>query len=108
MISQYIENPTEALKLQKVVGMRITPHLHTSAELIYVEDGSAQLIMGSLEYTIQSGDFAYIMPSTLHTVIPNSYQTSIFTVNCKTDLIENVMKKFVKYGIKQLVKLKKN
>lgn len=94
MISQYIENPTEALKLQKVVGMRITPHLHTSAELIYVEDGSAQLIMGSLEYTIQSGDFAYIMPSTLHTVIPNSYQTSIFTVNCKTDLIENVMKKY--------------
>lgn len=94
MINQYIENPTEALKMQKAVGMRIAPHLHTSAELIYVEEGSARLCFGSLEYTIQSGDFAYIMPSNLHSIIPDSYQTTVFTVNCKTDLIDNIIKKY--------------
>ena len=94
MINQYIENPAEALKMQKVIGMRIAPHLHTSAELIYVEDGSARLCFGSLEYTIQAGDFAYIMPSNLHCVIPDSYQTTLFTINCKTDLIDNIMKKY--------------
>ena len=94
MINQYIENPTESLKMQKVVGMRIAPHLHTSAELIYVEEGSARLCFGSLEYTIQSGDFAYIMPSNLHCIIPDSYQTTVFTINCKTDLIDNVTKKY--------------
>ena len=94
MINQYIENPTEALKMQKAIGTRIAPHLHTSAELIYVEDGSATLAIGSLEYNIQRGDFAYVMPSNLHSVIPDTYQTSIFTVNCKTDLIENIMKKY--------------
>ena len=94
MISQYIENPSEALKMQKAIGIRIPPHLHTSAELIYIEDGSAKLGIGSLEYTMQSGDFAYIMPSNLHAVVPDSYQTSIFVINCKTDLIDNVMKKY--------------
>ena len=94
MINQYIENPTEALKMQKAIGIRIAPHLHTSAEMIYVEEGSATLVVGSLEYTIQRGDFAYIMPSNLHSIIPDTYQTSIFVVNCKTDLIENMLKKF--------------
>ncbi|MBR2459667.1 MAG: AraC family transcriptional regulator [Clostridia bacterium] len=94
MINQYIENPSEALKIQKAIGIRIPPHLHTSAELIYVEDGSATLTLGSLEYTVQKGDFAYIMPSTLHSVIPDTYQTSVFVINAKTDLIEFSTKKY--------------
>lgn len=94
VLNQYIENPTEALKMQKAIGIRIAPHLHTSAELIYIEEGSATLTVGSLEYLIQKGDFAYIMPSTLHSVSPDTYQTSIFVINCKTDLIDSVLKKF--------------
>ncbi len=94
MINQYVENPSEALKLQKAIGIRIPPHLHTSAELVYIEEGSALLSIGSLEYTVQRGDFVYIMPSNLHTVIPDTYQTSIFVINCKCDLIESVIKRY--------------
>lgn len=94
MINQYIENPSEALKLQRAVGIRIPPHLHTSAELIYVEEGSAILTLGSLEYQLQSGDFVYIMPSNLHSIAPDTARTSIFVINCKCDLIENVIKKY--------------
>lgn len=94
MINQYVENPPEALKLQKAIGIRIPPHLHTSAELVYIEEGSALLSIGSLEYTVQHGDFVYIMPSNLHTIIPDTYQTSIFVINCKCDLIESVIKRY--------------
>lgn len=94
MINQYIENPSEALKLQKAIGIRIPPHLHTSAELIYVEEGSALFTLGSLEYNLQRGDFVYIMPSNLHSVVPDTYQTSLFVINCKCDLVEGIIKKY--------------
>ena len=89
----YCENPTEPLRIQKVENFRIAPHLHTSAELIYVEKGEALLTLGSLEFNLYSGDFALIMPSTLHSVTPVSEDLTLYVINTKCDLISDIIKR---------------
>ena len=89
----YCENPTEPLRIQKVENFRITPHLHTSAELIYVEKGDATLTLGSLEFNLYAGDFALIMPSTLHSVTPVSEDLTLYVINTKCDLISDIIKR---------------
>ena len=89
----YCENPTEPLRIQKVENFRIAPHLHTSAELIYVENGEATLTLGSLEFNLRSGDFALIMPSTLHSVSPVSEDVTLYVTNAKCDLIPDIIKR---------------
>ena len=92
-MSAYCENPVEALRLQKTEGLRIQPHLHTSAELIYIEKGEAALTTGTLEYKLLTGDFAFIMPSMLHSLIPSDDRAVIYIINCKTELIQDVIKR---------------
>ena len=89
----YCENPTEPLRIQKVENFRIAPHLHTSAELIYVEKGEATLTIGSLDFSLYSGDFALIMPSTLHSVTPVSEDLTLYVINAKCDLIPDIIKR---------------
>ena len=92
-MSAYCENPVEALRLQKTEGLRIQPHLHTSAELIYIEKGEAALTTGTLEYKLSTGDFAFIMPSMLHSIVPSDDDAVIYIINCKTELIQDVIKR---------------
>lgn len=92
-MSAYCENPVEALRLQKTEGLRIQPHLHTSAELIYIEKGEAALNTGTLEYKLMTGDFAFIMPSMLHSITPSDDDAVIYIINCKTELIQDVIKR---------------
>lgn len=89
----YCENPTEQLRIQKVENFRIAPHLHTSAELIYIENGEATLTLGSLEFNLRSGDFALIMPSVLHSISPVSDDVVLYVINAKCDLISDIIKR---------------
>lgn len=93
-MSQYCENPSEPLRLQKAEDLRIAPHLHTSAELLYIERGSAVMTIGALEYSLYAGDFALIMPSMLHCITPGSESTSVYVINCKGDVIPDIMKRY--------------
>ncbi len=93
-MSPYCENPSEPLRLQKAEDLRIAPHLHTSAELLYIERGSAVLTIGALEYFLSNGDFALIMPSMLHCITPKSENTSVYVINCKGDVIPDIMKRY--------------
>ncbi len=93
-MNSYCENPIEALKLQKVEGMRIKPHLHTSAELIYIEGGEAALTTGTLEYKLSKGDFAFIMPSMLHCIVPADDDTVVYVINVKNELISDIIKRY--------------
>lgn len=89
----YCENPTEPLRIQKVENFRIAPHLHTSAELIYIENGEALLTLGSLEFSLHTGDFALVMPSVLHSVTPVSEYLTLYVINSKCDLISDIIKR---------------
>ncbi len=93
-MSPYCENPSEPLRLQKAEDYRIAPHLHTSAELLYIEKGSASLTIGALEYSLVIGDFALIMPSMLHCITPTSENTSVYVINCKGDVIPDIIKRY--------------
>ena len=93
-MSSYCENPIEALRLQKVSDMRIQPHLHTSAELLYIESGEAALTTGTLEYKLQKGDFVFIMPSMLHCIAPTSDSTTVYVINIKVELISDIIKRY--------------
>lgn len=92
-MNPFCENPTEPLRIQKAEDIRIAPHLHTSAELIYVENGEALLTLGSLEFNLHSGDFALVMPSTLHSVTPVSDKLTLYVINVKCDLISDIIKR---------------
>ncbi len=92
-MNSFCENPVEALKLQKVKGERIQPHLHTSSEILYMESGSASLTMGTLEYSISKGDFVFIMPGFLHCVTPSENDTSVYVINIKNEIIPEVIKR---------------
>ena len=96
-MSLYCENPSEPLRLQKAENYRIAPHLHTSAELLYIERGSAALTLGALEYSLSRGDFALVMPSTLHCITPTSENTSVYVINCKGDVIPDILKRYAGY-----------
>ncbi len=93
-MNSYCENPIEALRLQKVVGMRIQPHLHTSAELLYIESGEASLTTGTLEYKLLRGDFVLIMPSMLHCITPETEDTAVYVINMKVELISDIIKRY--------------
>ncbi len=90
----YCENPSEPLRIQKAVGIRISPHLHTASEIIFVENGGIKLTLGSLEYTLSEKDFAFIMPSILHSITPVSDNTSVFTIDCKDEVIPDINRRF--------------
>ncbi len=92
-MNTFCENPVESLKLQKVKGKRINPHLHTSSEILYMENGSASLTMGTLEYNISKGDFVFIMPGFLHCVTPAGDDSSIYVINIKNEIIPDVIKR---------------
>lgn len=93
-MNSYCENPIEALRLQKVEGMRIQPHLHTSAELLFIEKGEAALTTGTLEYKLTKGDFVFIMPSMLHCIVPDSDDTVVYVINIKCELISDIIKRY--------------
>lgn len=93
-MNSYCENPVEALRLQKVEGMRIQPHLHTSAELLYIENGEAALTTGTLEYKLTKGDFVFIIPSMLHCIVPSSDDTVVYVINIKCELISDIIKRY--------------
>ncbi len=93
-MSSYCENPIEALRIQKVSDMRIQPHLHTSAELLYIESGEAALTTGTLEYKLQKGDFVFIMPSMLHCIAPAAENTTVYVINIKVELISEIIKRY--------------
>ena len=90
----YCENPSEPLRIQKTLDLRITPHLHTASEVIFVEKGEIKLTLGSLEYTLTERDFAFIMPSTLHSITPMSDNTSVFTIDCKDEVIPDILRRY--------------
>ncbi len=92
-MSHFCENPNEPLRIQKVENFRIPPHLHTSAELLYIENGEATLTLGSLEFNLHSGDFVLIMPSTLHSVTPVSGDLTLYVINTKCELISDIIKR---------------
>ncbi|MBR2474469.1 MAG: helix-turn-helix transcriptional regulator [Clostridia bacterium] len=93
-MNSFCENPIEALRLQKVEGMRIQPHLHTSAELLFIEKGEAALTTGTLEYKLTKGDFVFIMPSMLHCIIPDGENTVVYVINIKCELITDIIKRY--------------
>ncbi len=93
-MNSYCENPIEALRLQKVTDMRIQPHLHTSAELLYIESGEAALTTGTLEYKLQKGDFVFVMPSMLHCITPTVEDTTVYVINIKVELISDIIKRY--------------
>ena len=93
-MNSFCENPIEALRLQKVEGMRIQPHLHTSAELLFIEKGEAALTTGTLEYKLTKGDFVFIMPSMLHCIVPDSDDTVVYVINIKCELISDIIKRY--------------
>ena len=93
-MNSFCENPIEPLRLQKVEGMRIQPHLHTSAELIYIEKGEAALTTGTLEYKLTKGDFVFIMPSMLHCIAPIDETTTVYVINIKNELIADIIKRY--------------
>ena len=93
-MNSYCENPIEALRLQKVTGMRIQPHLHTSAELLFIEKGEAALTTGTLEYKLAKGDFVFIMPSMLHCIVPADDFTTVYVINVKNELISDIIKRY--------------
>lgn len=93
-MNSFCENPIEALKLQKVEGMRIQPHLHTSAELLFIEKGDASLTTGTLEYNLTKGDFVFIMPSMLHCIVPKDETTVVYVINIKCELIDDIIKRY--------------
>lgn len=93
-MNSYCENPIEALRLQKVTGMRIQPHLHTSAELLFMEKGEAALTTGTLEYKLSKGDFVFIMPSMLHCIVPFDDSTTVYVINVKNELISEIIKRY--------------
>ncbi len=93
MNTPYCENPNEPLRIQKVDGYRIQPHLHISAEIIYVERGEAALSIGSLDYSLSSGDYAFILPNSLHSITPATSETAIYVINCKQEVIPDVIRR---------------
>ena len=93
-MNSFCENPIEPLKLQKVEGMRIQPHLHTSAELLYIEKGEAALTTGTLEYKLSKGDFVFIMPSMLHCIVPSDEEATVYVINIKNELISDIIKRY--------------
>ncbi len=93
MSISYCENPAEPLRVQKVEDYRIAPHLHISAEIIFVENGVATLTIGSLDYSIKAGDYAFILPNTLHSVIPAEDGTSVYIINCKQEVIPDIIRR---------------
>ncbi len=93
MNTPYCENPNEPLRIQKVVDYRISPHLHISAEVIFVERGEATLSIGSLEYSLSSGDYAFVLPNSLHSVTPSVSDTAIYVINCKQEIIPDVIRR---------------
>ena len=93
-MNSYCENPIEALKLQKVEDMCIRPHLHTSAELLYIESGEAALTTGTLEYKLFRGDFVFIMPSMLHCITPVTDGTTVYVIDMKVELIADIVKRY--------------
>ena len=93
-MNSFIENPIEALKLQKVEGMRIQPHLHTAAELLYIEKGEAALTTGTIEYKLLKGDFVFIMPSMLHCITPADEDTVVYVIDIKNELISDIIKRY--------------
>lgn len=92
-MNPFCENPTEPLKIQKTENLRIAPHLHTSAELVYIADGEALLTLGSLDFSLHSGDFALVMPSTLHSVTPTLEKLTLYVINAKCELISDIIKR---------------
>ncbi len=90
----YCENPSEPLRIQKTIGLRIAPHLHIASEIIFVEKGEIKLTLGSLDYTLTERDFAFIMPSTLHSITPSSDDTSVFTIDCKDEVIPDILRRY--------------
>ena len=90
----YCENPAEPLKIQKTEDLVISPHIHTATEIVYVENGEITLTLGSLEYTLGTGDFALIMPSTLHSVSPTAKNTCVYITDCKEEIIPDIIRRF--------------
>ncbi len=93
MSNSYCENPTEPLRVQKTEDYRISPHLHISAEIIFVEKGTATLTIGSLDYSITAGDYAFVLPNTLHSVTPAEEGTSVYIINCKQEVIPDIIRR---------------
>ncbi len=93
MSNSYCENPTEPLRVQKIEDYRIAPHLHISAEIIFVEKGFATLTIGSLDYSLTAGDYAFVLPNTLHSVTPADEGTSVYIINCKQEVIPDIIRR---------------
>lgn len=92
-MSQFCENPSEPLRLQYVDRARVSPHIHISAEFIYVDTGPVTLTLGSLEFSMQTGDYAFIIPNTLHGYTLESSESSLLVVNCHSDVIPQLLKR---------------
>ncbi len=93
MSTPYCENPGEPLRIQKVEDYRIAPHLHTAAEIIFVEKGEVALTVGSLDYNLSQGDYAFILPNTLHSVAPSRDGTAVYVIDCKQEVISDVVRR---------------
>ncbi len=93
MNTPYCENPNEPLRIQKVEDYRIAPHLHISTEIIFVEKGEAALTIGSLDYSLSSGDYALVLPNNLHSVVPTAAGTAVYVINCKQEVVSEVIRR---------------
>ena len=55
-------------------------HRHTNShEAIYVLEGSARLLLGDKEFTLEGGDYASIPPGTAHSFAFTSHRTKLLT-----------------------------
>jgi AraC-like DNA-binding protein len=57
-------------------SLTFPPHLHTSIELLLVEDGEISVTIGSCTQVLKSGDFAIIFPNCIHSYYTDKEATS--------------------------------
>ncbi|MDO5539234.1 MAG: AraC family transcriptional regulator [Eubacteriales bacterium] len=65
MIPSY-EDRKESLYMVHRVSKHVSPHLHNSAEFVYVTEGTLELGVGQELYHMEKGDLGIVFPDVIH------------------------------------------
>ncbi len=60
-------------------GLRVSPHMHETVEILYCQKGSGLAVIGQTEYLFQEGDMIVAGPQTVHSVL--------FEHNCRYQVV---------------------
>lgn len=96
----FYENGTNTFRLIRRANMVFPAHLHSHLELIYVEEGVANITIGSQSRELKKGDFAISFPNRIHSynktnhLPPNRLLIMLFPMDMAGDYMSILLKQY--------------